>query len=55
MDLAVPKIWSDQLVEKLLELDKTVKYYVYPGADHNLRPGWDQVVARDDLFFTSLN
>lgn len=26
-------------------------YYSYPGADHNLQPSWDLVVARDVAFF----
>jgi len=26
-------------------------YYVYPGADHNLTPGWNTVVQRDVDFF----
>lgn len=26
-------------------------YYRYPGADHNMRPSWDQVVQRDIGFF----
>lgn len=26
-------------------------YFTYPGADHNLQPGWDTVVERDLVFF----
>jgi pimeloyl-ACP methyl ester carboxylesterase len=26
-------------------------YHRYPGADHNMRPSWDQVVQRDITFF----
>lgn len=29
----------------------TYSYFVYPGANHNLTPGWDTVVARDITFF----
>lgn len=29
-----------------------IKYYQYPGADHNLQPGWDTVVERDIAFYT---
>lgn len=54
LDDAVPKIWSDKLVKTLEEGGKEVNYYVYPGADHNMRPGWDSVVARDLDFFESL-
>lgn len=28
-------------------------YHAYPGANHNLQPGWDTVVARDIEFFRS--
>ncbi len=28
-----------------------LKYFEYPGADHNLKPGWDQAMARDLAFF----
>lgn len=28
-----------------------VEYFVYPGANHNLQPGWQTVVERDLLFF----
>lgn len=34
----------------LPEIDLT--YHRYPGADHNLRPVWDTVVARDLIFFS---
>lgn len=27
------------------------EYFLYPGADHNLRPDWETVVARDIAFF----
>lgn len=59
LDDAVPKKWSDALVESLTAKDKRVTYYVYPTADHNMRPnlpaqaGWDNVVIRDLEFFDS--
>jgi len=28
-----------------------VSYFEYPGADHNMRPSWDEVIARDIAFF----
>lgn len=37
---------GNQLVEPI-----DVTYHIYPGADHNLQPGWDTVVARDLEFF----
>lgn len=45
-DEAVPKKWTDELVRNL-EAD----YVVYSGADHNLTPGWNNVVNRDIEFF----
>ena len=53
-DEAVPQKWSDDLVKVLREKDKQVTYYVYPGADHNMRPAWDTVVARDVEWFNQL-
>ena len=55
MDEAVPKIWSDNLAKVLKEKEKEVSYFVYPGANHNMKPGWNKVVERDVSFFTSLN
>jgi pimeloyl-ACP methyl ester carboxylesterase len=28
-----------------------VQLFTYPGADHNMRPGWDQAIQRDLAFF----
>lgn len=53
-DEAVPKLWSDQLIKSLSEKEKQIEYFVYPGADHNMRPVWDSVVLRDIEFFNSL-
>lgn len=50
-DDAVPKEWSDELTKKLEELEIDFDYFVYPGADHNLNPSWNTVVARDLAFF----
>ena len=52
-DDAVPKKWSDELSKKLEEDGKIATYYPYPGADHNMKPAWDSVVARDLDFFAS--
>jgi hypothetical protein len=55
--------WSDELVEKIerenegrRERDKEaevieVSYYRYREADHNLRPVWDEAVAKSGDFF----
>ena len=53
-DEAVPMRWSNQLVESLNKLDKEVRYYTYPGADHNMRPVWNTVVERDLEFVASI-
>lgn len=51
-DDAVPKKWSDQLVEDLEKLGKDIEYFVYPGADHNLLPdGWSVAVQRSLDFY----
>ena len=47
----MPKKWSDELVKNLKEKEKDVTYFVYPVADHNMKPEWDKVVERDVVFF----
>ncbi|OGG01505.1 hypothetical protein A2Z33_00500 [Candidatus Gottesmanbacteria bacterium RBG_16_52_11] len=54
-DDAVPQRWNDDFVFKLKEMDKDIKYYVYPGADHNMNGAWDTVVTRDLEFFRSFH
>ena len=54
LDDAVPKKWSDDLVKNLKDKEKDVTYYTYLGADHNMRPNWDSVVARDMEWFNQL-
>lgn len=50
-DDAVQPVWTESLVKKLKTLDLEVKYYYYPGSDHNLQPSWNTVVGRDLNFF----
>lgn len=51
-DDAVPLSWSDQLVERLEELEKDTEYFTYSGSDHNLLPGgWSTAVNRSIFFF----
>lgn len=50
-DDAVPVSWSNSFVTKLEKEEKEIDYYLYPGADHNLRPNWEKVVERDLEFF----
>ena len=59
LDESVPKKWSDEFVKVLKEKEKDngaissteITYFVYQGTDHNMRPAWDTVVARDMMFF----
>lgn len=52
-DDAIPLEWTSDTVNRLTTLDKDVSLYTYPGADHNLRPGWETVVSRDLNFYAS--
>ena len=31
-----------------------IEYFEYPGADHNLQPGWDAAVESDTQFFKEI-
>jgi dipeptidyl aminopeptidase/acylaminoacyl peptidase len=54
-DDAVQPVWTESLVKKLKAQELEVKYYYYPGSDHNLQPSWNTVVARNlDFFKTNL-
>jgi dienelactone hydrolase len=50
-DDAVPVAWTDSLVKILKNQENQVEYYKYPGADHNLTPGWNQAITRGLSFF----
>lgn len=50
-DDAVPLKWSDNLAADLKKLEKDVTYFTYPGADHNLLPGWETAVTRSLNFY----
>jgi len=50
-DDAVPERWSKELSQKLEELGKKVKYQTYTGADHNLRPRWNEAAESTLEFF----
>lgn len=50
-DASVPLAWSDALAKELEASNSAVNYFVYPGADHNMVPSWNTVVARDVTFF----
>jgi dipeptidyl aminopeptidase/acylaminoacyl peptidase len=53
-DASVPEMWSTNLVKTLEDKQISVNYYIYPGADHNLRPSWDSAVARSLAFFKEI-
>ena len=50
-DQSVPRDWTDTLVKNLDNQDVQVEYFLYPGADHNLRPSWNTAVERTLVFF----
>ncbi len=50
-DEAVPWKWSMDLIKTLQPLKKDAALYQYPGANHNLIPGWDSAVNTDLKFF----
>ncbi|MBI5356200.1 prolyl oligopeptidase family serine peptidase [Candidatus Collierbacteria bacterium] len=50
-DEAVPWKWSMDLISNLQSLKKDAVLYQYPGADHNLTPGWNSVVKTDLKLF----
>jgi dipeptidyl aminopeptidase/acylaminoacyl peptidase len=50
-DEFVPLKWSRELKQALEKSGVKVSYFKYPGADHNLVPDWNTVIARDLVFF----
>ena len=52
-DEAVPLRWSSDFVKDMQSRGKTIRYYTYPGSNHNLTVGWNTVVSRDVEFFRS--
>lgn len=50
-DDAVPWEWSTAFANKLTALEKDVTYIGYPGADHNMRPSWDEAIEEDAKFY----
>lgn len=51
LDDAVPQKWSDQLYDRLKEMDKDIEYFTYPDADHNMQPDWTTATKRTISFF----
>ncbi len=59
-DDAIPLEWSTEFVNKLKEIEDEegepkldITYFTYLLADHNMKPNWDTVVARDLTFFAN--
>ena len=52
LDVEVPVMWSDEFVSKLQAENKDITYLKYSGADHNMRPKWDEAVLDNLNFFT---
>jgi dienelactone hydrolase len=50
-DGAVPLEWSNELSREFKANNINYDYYIYPGADHNMRPVWNTVIERDMEFF----
>jgi len=50
-DDAVPLNWSEEFSRALDEASVENELYIYSGADHNMRPKWDEVMAQDLEFF----
>lgn len=50
-DEEVPLDFSLSLKEKLEGLGKTVEYYTYPGADHNISQSFSLAMSRSVVFF----
>ena len=51
-DTAVPYWLTDSLNTKLKEATVSATYIKYGGADHNMRPRWDEVVENALNFFS---
>jgi dipeptidyl aminopeptidase/acylaminoacyl peptidase len=53
-DESVPYEWGISLVQKLKDSGKTVTFYSYPRANHDISSGWSVALNRDVTFFISL-
>lgn len=50
-DEEVPVAFSESLYKKLLDAGKTVEFYSYPGANHNISQGFNLAMQRSLSFF----
>lgn len=51
LDETVPPLFSEHLKQELKKNGKTVEYYTYDGADHNLSQGFNLAMKRSVEFF----
>lgn len=52
-DEDVPYWWSREFVKTLKEKKKDIKYFEYPGTNHNMSPASETVISRSLAFFQS--
>lgn len=50
-DDAVPLDWSKELVNALQSNEVDATLFVYPQADHDMRPNWDEAVQSNLEFY----
>ena len=50
-DDAISSEWRDRFLKKMKALDKDIKNYNHPGADHNMNPLWGDVIQKTYTFF----
>ncbi len=51
-DEEVPRVWSDELYEKLRKLGVSIEYFTYPNEDHNFtKEDWPQIVQKNIEFY----
>lgn len=51
-DEDVPQMWSDTLNTALKKSGIDIKYIIYPGNDHMMRPNWNAAVEKNLTFFS---
>jgi dienelactone hydrolase len=50
-DDAIQFVWTRSMANILKKQGNDIQYNQYPGSDHNLRPAWNEVVAKDLEFY----
>ena len=50
-DDAIPSEWRDRFLKKMKALNKDIKNYNHPSADHNMNPFWGEVILETFQFF----